>query len=209
MKRSIAILVLFSLACLLCMPMVGRLNPSIAAENGLLENIQLTLALLASTVFLLRLRGAERDLRNVFYCGISFGLACAMRETDVRPLDVPRWVELIGTGYGRDITIGSLWLAIAFFAVKAILSLKKKILRIPGLPFGVLGIAAAVAMFIGAVFEEKFFGAERAQMYEEYFETIGYFLLLTAALSAGSLRRISGMAQETLSPPLIKLPIKK
>ncbi len=199
MKRPIVILVLFSLACLLCMPLVGRLSPSIAAENGLLENIQLTLVLLVSAVFLLRLRGAERDLRNVFYCGISFGLICAMRETDVRPLDVPRWVELMGTGHGRDITIGSLWLVLAFFAVKACISMKRKSLRIHGVPFGVLALAAAV-MFVGAAFEEEFFGGSRAQIYEEYFETVGYFLLLAATLSAGSLRLISGVVQETPQP---------
>ena len=120
-----------------------------------------------------------------------------MREIDVRPLDVPRWVEQLGTGLGSDIIIGSLCLAIVFFAVKAVISLKRKALRIPGLPFGLLAIAAGVAMLIGDVFDKEFFGGDRAQMYEEYFETIGYFLLLAAALSAGSLNRIS--AQETLS----------
>jgi hypothetical protein len=195
------------------MPVVGGLDPAIAEENGLLENIQLSLVLLASAVFLLRLRGVERDFRSVFYCGIFFGLACAMREKDVRPLDVPRWVELLGTGLGADIIIGSLCLATAFFVVKAILSLKRKILRIPGIYFGVLAIAAAAAMLVGDVFEKEFFGGDRAQIYEEYFETIGYFMLLIAALSAGSLQRISGMAQEIPGEAAFiatsKLPIKQ
>lgn len=213
MKRPIIVLVLFSLACLLCMPVVGGLDPAIAAENGLLENIQITLALLASAVFLLRLRGVERDLRSILYCGIFCGLACAMRENDVRPLDVPRWVELLGTGLGFNTIIGSLCLAGAFFAVKAIISLKWKILQIPRLCFGVLVIATAVAMLIGDVFEKEFFGGDRAQIYEEYFETIGYFMLLAAALSAGSLRCISGMAQKAPSEVALiaasKLPIKQ
>lgn len=180
--------------------MVGRLNPSIAVENGLMENIQLTLVLLVIVVLVLQLRGAERDLHSVFYCGISFGFACAMRELDVRALDVPRWIELLGTGIGSDIIIGALCLAIVFFAVKSVVSLKSKSLLIPGLPFGVLSISAALAMLIGVAFEEKSLGGERSQIYEEYFETFAYFLLLTAALYAGSLRRISGTSRETLSP---------
>ena len=84
--------------------------------------------------------------------------------------------------------------------------MKRKALRIPGLPFGLLAIAAGVAMLIGDVFDKGFFGGDRAQMYEEYFETVGYFLLLTAALSAGSLSRISAQAPLSQRPvSLIKI----
>lgn len=203
MHRYIILLVLLASVYLLCMPMVGRLNPSIAVENGLMENIQLTLVLLFIVALLSRLRGADRELHSVFYGGISFGFVCAMREIDLRRLNAPRWVELIETGIGSDIIISVLLLAMIYFIIKAGMSLKRRVFLIPGLPFGVLSIASALAMFIGSIFEETSLGGDRSQIYEEYFEIFAYFLMLTAALSAGSLRRISGMSHGTLSPQAI------
>ncbi|WP_372807639.1 hypothetical protein [Pontiella sp.] len=193
LKRYLIFLGLIPAVVLIGLFWVRGMDPALARENGPLENIQLGFSLLSSLVFALQLRRMEPRFRGILWGGFFFGLVCAVREVDLRPLaHVPHWLELLGDGIGRDIVIGLLCIGFLFFVAQSVYRLKWAVLRVGSTWFGLFLIAAAVAILLGDVYEKKLLGGESAQLCEEFMEAVGYFLLVCSALSARSLRAVAG-----------------
>jgi hypothetical protein len=192
LKRYLIFLGLIPAAVLIGIFLIQGQDPAIARENGPLENIQLGLSLLSSLVFAVQLRRMEPRFRGILWGGFFFGLVCAVREVDFRPLaNVPPWLELLGDGLGRDIIIGLLCIGFLFFVARAVYRLKWAVLGVVSTWFGLFLIAAAVAILLGDVYEKKILGGEAAQLCEEFMEAVGYLLLVCSALAVRSLRSVA------------------
>jgi hypothetical protein len=179
----VSILVGVTLVCLLGLPALVDLSPIIAVENGLLENTQVVLLALSFAGFLLPVRRAGRESRCILLGGALLALTCILREVDVEDLNVARWIVLMGSGIGRNTIFFALWAGVLFYTIKIIPQLKEDFLRITGSNFGKLIISAGIAMLIGDLFDKDILGIGQAQIYEEFYETIGYMLLLIATFN--------------------------
>lgn len=151
-------------------------------ENGPLENLQVLLLFLGFVFFMVPIRKAGRGIRCVLLAGALLCLSFIFRELDVEDLAVPQWVIAMGSGTGRNVIMAAGWAALGVLAIKSFSELKEKIKSILLSRTVVLLAIAALLLLSGEQFDHERIKVGSAQLWEEILETIGYFLMLVAAI---------------------------
>ena len=153
-----------------------------AQENGILENTQVALLLLSGIIFAVQSFAVVRKVRYILWMGAWFCLSIILRELDVEDLAVPQWVVWIGSGTGRNLIMAAGWGVLGVIAIKSYPELKGSFARIARSRTAIFVFAAGTLLLLGSLFDHETVVADQGMFWEEAFETIGYFLLLPAAL---------------------------
>jgi len=161
----------------------------IAQENGVLENTQVALLLLSGLIFLVQSFSVDRTVRCILWMGAWFCLSVILRELDVEDLSVPQWVVWLGSGMGRNLIMGIGWIVLGVLAIKSYPELKGAFGRIARSRTAIFVLAAGIMLVLGSLFDHGAVMARHGKLLEEIFETIGYFLLLPAALFSRSISK--------------------
>lgn len=150
-------------------------------ENGILENTQIAILLLSGAVFVVQSLFIHPGLRFIPWMGAWLSPSIILRELDVEKLAVPYWVILIGSGIGRNLIMGIGWIVLGVLAMKSYPVLKAHFGKIVHSQSAIYTLSAVLLLFLGASFDHGPSTTGRDILWEEIFETIGYFLLLPAA----------------------------
>lgn len=157
-----------------------------AQENGVLENAQVAFLLLSGLIFAVQSFSVDRAFRFIPWMGAWLSPSIILRELDVEKLAVPQWMILIGSGTGRNLIMGIGWIVLGVLAVKSYSAWKGHFGRIIRSRTAILVFAAVIMLFLGATLDHGILSDENGKLWEEILETIGYFLLLPAALLSKS-----------------------
>ena len=159
----------------------------LARENGVLENAQVILLLLSGLVFVVQSFRVERNVRVILWMGAWLSPSIILRELDVEMLAVPQWVIAVGSGMGRNLIMGIGWIVLGLIALKSYPELKGSLGKFARSRTAAFVLAAGVTLFLGSLFDHGFVWIEKGRLWEELFETFGYFLLLAASLFSQSI----------------------
>ena len=176
-------LVLFAL---LVSPALAGGADELAQENGVLENMQVALLLLSGLIFVVQSFRVERSFRFILWMGAWLSPSIILRELDVEKLAVPQWMIAIGSGMGRNLIMGIGWIALCVIAIKSYSEWKGSFKRIARSRTAIFMYSSATLLLLGSLFDHGSM-ADQGKLWEEAFETIGYFLLLPAALFSPSI----------------------
>lgn len=161
----------------------------VAQENGLLENAQVAFLLLSGIIFTVRSFTAARHARYILWMGAWFCLSVILRELDVEELAVPQWVVWMGSGTGRNLIMAAGWGVLGVMAIKSYSEWKGSVVRLVWSRTAILMFAAGTLLLLGSLFDHETVMAEQGVLWEETLETIGYFLLIPAALCSQSISK--------------------
>jgi len=177
---TITILIFLGLTCWSSYSVYVLNQPSIYAENGPLENIQVFTLSLACLVFFLPAVCQERN-DKLFQLFLSLlCLSFVLREVDIEDLNVPNILISIGSGTGRNVLLIIGFIAI-FSSMLFNLTHQKKVLKRYVLSKGgLLLVTAGILLCIGSLFEEMTLVAHHA-FFEEMSELTGYVIILLVA----------------------------
>ncbi|MEE9368967.1 MAG: hypothetical protein V3V05_08885 [Pontiella sp.] len=157
---------------------------SLYAENGPLENLQVLLLFLSAIAFLIPVSKAPISLKYVLLAGALLSCSFILRELDVENLNVPKWVVSIGSGVGRNIVLGSGWIALGVLAIKSISAFKENFRDILLSRTMLLLVIAGVILLFGALFDHKDNKTSLDELAEEVIEVLGYATFFLAALAS-------------------------
>ena len=166
-------------------------EPAIAAEDRLLEWIQVIFLASAALVSLARMIAGPLSER-VFPFGFLFlvFLSALLREVDVEDLPLPDVLVLLGSGPGRNIMMAIAWIVYLFL-------LLRRPSRLPELAHGFLTSRLGIYFTTGVLcylatipFDKKMLGLSRGGhlFAEEALEVAGTLLLFLATLWRGRVR---------------------
>lgn len=161
----------------------------VAQENGILENTQVALLLMTALVFAVKSVAVVRRVRFILWMGAWFCLSIILRELDVEDLAVPQWVVWVGSGMGRNLIMGIGWIVLGVVAIKSYPELKGSFGMIARSRTAILVFFAGILLLLGSIFDHESVMIERGKLVEEALETLGYFLLLPAALTSPSISK--------------------
>ena len=164
-----------------------RADPTVAQETGAMELTQAVFIFLS--LFLCLWGGLvcrRRQGRFPFGFLSLFFLTLLLREVDVEKLQVPGWLVLWTSGWGRNLLLTAAWVGYFVSALKKI-SLTWSLFS--GFLFSLPGffcVAGGVFYLLGLPFDKGLFDvtASRNLFYEEIFEFHGTLNFLFCALSA-------------------------
>ncbi len=151
-------------------------------ENGPLENIQVVTLMLACLVFFTPVVSQKRMDKLILLFFAFLCLSFIVREIDVEKFDIPEILIVLGSGIGRNIILGTGFIAIfsyAFFNFSYYKHLSISFLRSKN---GVSMITAGIFLGIGSAFEHAKL-VQHHQFFEEMSELTGYVLILLVAWS--------------------------
>lgn len=154
-------------------------DPSVYAENNLLESTQALTLALALVFFLVPVFDSVRNDRLIAVFMSLLSLGFILRELDVEQFDLPNILILLGSGKGRNLLLGTgllLTLATALFKFRYYLSLSRCFFRHGA---GIATLFAGLFLVIGDMFEK--IDIPYHVLYEESLELVGYAILLLAA----------------------------
>lgn len=154
-------------------------------DNGLIENMQALLLMVACIVYLLvGLRENRLNKLIPLFCSLLC-FSFLLRELDVEKFDLPGVLIYFGHGAGRDAI-----LAIALFSIFTYAALNRSYYKKAAIHFarsgsGWLLVSGGVFLVIGNVFE-KSDGIPHFVFFEEIAELFGYVLILLSSIYARS-----------------------
>jgi len=180
---------LLVLIALLVSPAFAGGADELAQENGVLENTQVVLLFLSGIIFTVQSFSVERNLRFILWMGAWFCLSSILRELDVEKLEVQQWVIAIGSGTGRNLIMGFGWIALCLLAIKSYPEWNGSFRRMARSRTAIFMYSSATILLLGSLFDHGAISVDHGKFWEELFETIGYFLLLPAALLSRSILR--------------------
>lgn len=178
------LLSLFVLGVLFAQPALAGEVIRVDKENGLLENLQVALLVLSAIAFLVPVARAERSYRCVLLGGVMLCFSFILRELDVEDLPVPQWVIAIGSGAGRDILLGTGWVAVGVLAIQSRIQIIASIKPIVFCRTTLVVVIAGFILVSGSFFDHKDNKVAADQLAEELIEVVGYGTLLVGALLA-------------------------
>ena len=161
-------------------------HSQIYAEDGLIENIQASFLAIACLVYLAVavLDKKSKTLILLFCSLLCYGFV--LRELDVEKLNVPSVIKLIGSGVGRNASVGAAFVAILIYVgVSGFTHHIKTAVAFFKTKSGLLLLAAAVFLFVGEFFEKQTELSFHV-FYEEMFELLGYIFILLSSFSVVS-----------------------
>jgi hypothetical protein len=157
-------------------------NAEIVKEDHSLENDQVILLFVSGLVYLRALFHVQKG-HKLFPCaGALLCLSFILRELDIEKYDLPQAIILLGHGLGRNMLLIGLWLLITALSLrhyKHYLEIAASLLKTRSALFIIAGGLSLVA---GSLFEDKVFGVDAYQLYEELSEFNGYYFILLASL---------------------------
>jgi hypothetical protein len=164
-----------------------RADPGVARETGVMELTQALFILLSLVLCLWGGWGCRRRQGRYPFGFLSlFFLTLLLREVDVEKLQVPEWLVLWTSGWGRNLLLAAAWAGYFVAALKK-LSLtwsffKDFVFSLPGF----FCVAGGVFYLLGLPFDKGLFDltVSRKLFYEEIFEFHGTLNFLFCALSA-------------------------
>jgi hypothetical protein len=154
-------------------------DPSVYAENNLLESTQAFTLALALVFFLVPVFDSVRNDRLIAVFLSLLSLGFILRELDVEQFDLPNLLILLGSGKGRNLLLGTgllLTLVTALFKFRYYLSLSRCFFRHGA---GIATLFAGLFLVVGDIFEK--IDIPYHVLYEESLELVGYAILLLAA----------------------------
>ncbi len=154
-------------------------DPSVYAENNLLESTQALTLALAWVFFLVPVFDSVRNDRLIAVFLSLLSLGFILRELDVEQFDLPNLLILLGSGKGRNLLLGTgllLTLVTALFKFRYYLSLSRCFFRHGA---GIATLFAGLFLVVGDIFEK--IDIPYHVLYEESLELVGYAILLLAA----------------------------
>ena len=154
-------------------------DPSVYAENNLLESTQALTLALALVFFLVPVFDSVRNDRLIAVFLSLLSLGFILRELDVEQFDLPNLLILLGSGKGRNLLLGTgllLTLVTALFKFRYYLSLSRCFFRHGA---GIATLFAGLFLVVGDIFEK--IDIPYHVLYEESLELVGYAILLLAA----------------------------
>lgn len=154
-------------------------DPSVYAENNLLESTQALTLALALVFFLVPVFDSVRNDRLIAVFLSLLSLGFILRELDVEQFDLPNLLILLGSGKGRNLLLGTgllLTLVTALFKFRYYLSLSRCFFRHGA---GIATLFAGLFLVVGDMFEK--IDIPYHVLYEESLELLGYAVLLLAA----------------------------
>lgn len=161
-------------------------NTHIYAENGLIENSQACLLAISCIIYLANVALEEKPKKLIL---LTCSLLCytfLLRELDIEKFDIPYTLKLIGSGVGRNTTIGAAFAAIfVYVALRNYSYYKKTALKFIGSRPGFLLMAVGAFLLIGDYFE-KHKTITHHVFFEETFELFAYVLIVLSSLAANS-----------------------
>lgn len=155
----------------------------IYAENGLLENIQAVLLVIAGIAFFAPIAFEKRSDKLILcFCSLLC-FSFVLRELDVEDLDVHDALKFIGSGAGRNTILAAAFIAVFSYAAFWFSYYKKQAVQFLRSKAGVLLMAGGVLLIVGEVFEKESSIAYHVYL-EEMVELVGYVVILLAAFAA-------------------------
>lgn len=158
-------------------------NLSVFKENQLLENLQGILLFIAGLTYAQAILHVQKPYRLLPMGGALLCLSFLLRELDVEKFDLPQWIILLGSGYGRNIMLVSLWLLVVGLLVKNYKHWLPVALDLLFSRTGIFAILGGLLLILGSLFDDEVFDVKMYQFYEELSEMNGYYFILLSALS--------------------------
>ena len=154
-------------------------------EDGIVESIQsffIAFAMILFAYHALMIKEIEAKLA-------SFGLALLsltflLRELDVEKLDIPSFFIILGSGVGRNLLLGVLWIILLVLTLKYKIVEKKKVVAFLFSTYGQLLMFSALMLVLGAMMDKNIFSLQNltTRFYEELLELLGYCYLFFASI---------------------------
>lgn len=173
---------------------IGRENAGIYSENGFLENAQAGLLMLVLGLFAFkaaslyrghkkgtRFDGAEGDpLVGCCYAYLSLGFF--LREVDPERMNLPRLLQTLGSGTGRDILMTALFGGLAFWGLRQWDLYRKLVPSFLRSRLGTFTFVSFGLLLVASLFDQMSLVAY-ATLVEELLELAAYSFLGAAAIS--------------------------
>ena len=162
---------------------VSNNHSQIYAEDGLIENIQASFLAIACLVYLAVavLDKQSKTLILLFCSLLCYGFV--LRELDVEKLNVPSAIKFMGSGVGRNASVGAAFAAILIYVgFSGFTQHVKTAVAFFKVKSGALLLVAAVFLFVGEFFEKQTEMVFHV-FYEEMLELLGYLFILLSSLS--------------------------
>ncbi len=178
-SMSIGISVFFILTVLFLYPEIDT------NEDGIVEVIQsifIAFVMMIFTYDAIKSKEIEAKLASF---GLSLlSLTFLLRELDMEKFDIPSFLIMLGSGVGRNLLLGSLWIILLISTLKYISFEKKKIEAFLFSTYGQLLMFSALMLVLGAMMDKNVFSLQHltARFYEELLELLGYFFLFFASI---------------------------
>lgn len=158
-------------------------NTKIAIEDHDLENTQVILLFVSGVIYLQTLIYAQKGQRLFPSAGALLCLSFILRELDVEKFDLPQVIILIGHGLGRNILLISLWLLVIVIFIRNYKHYLEIAVYLLMTRSALLMIAGGLLLIVGDLFEDRVFGVNFHQLYEELSELNAYYFILIASLN--------------------------
>jgi hypothetical protein len=152
-------------------------------ENNVLENAQAIILFLSMLVLSYALVNAEKGNRGVLFAGALACLTFFLREVDVKDFDLPQAIIFVGSGSGRNATLGALWLLVFVGIFRRFSYYKEVFSRLLFSTPCFLFCVGGALLLIGKFFEENMLGLSSYKFYEELAEMNAYCFILMAAVA--------------------------
>lgn len=152
-------------------------NRWIYDENSVIENIQAGALMLS---FIALISASPFRIKFTRWLTLFFAATCMamfLREVDVEDLNVPNIIKLIGSGTGRDLIMGTCFIALTIHFLRYYRHKTAMIKPILKSRVAILSIIGGLFLVFGEIGEEL-----GMQLFEELAEMTGALLILTAAI---------------------------
>jgi hypothetical protein len=176
---NIGISIFFILSVLFLYPEINT------EEDGTVEAAQSIFIALAMVVFAYHAFISKEIKSKLASFGFSLlSLTFLLRELDVEKLDIPSFLIMLGSGTGRNLLLGSLWIILLILTFKYKSVEKNKIVSfLFSIPGQVL-MFSALMLVLGAMMDKNIFSLQNltTRFYEELLELLAYIYLFVAAI---------------------------
>jgi len=176
---NIGISIFFILSVLFLYPEINT------EEDGIVETVQSIFIVLAMALFTYHAFISKEIKAKLASFGLSLlSLTFLLRELDVEKFDLPSFIIMLGSGAGRNLLLGSLWIILLLFTFKYKSVEKNKIVSFLFSVPGQILMFSALMLVLGAMMDKNIFSLQNltTRFYEELLELLGYCYLFSASL---------------------------
>ena len=154
-------------------------------ENGIVEASQSIFITLSMILFAYHALMVKEIAAKLASFGLSLlSLTFLLRELDVEKFDLPSFIIMIGSGTGRNLFLGSLWIILLVFTFKYKSIEKNKVVSFLFSTYGQFLMFSALMLLLGMMMDKNIFSLQNltTRFYEELLELLGYCYLFSASV---------------------------
>ncbi len=155
-----------------------HITSDVAAENGILENLEVLFLFLAMLFFLYASRHVSLKTIGWFSAVVCFSFI--LREVDVEDLSLPQWLIVIGSGKGRNALIVALSLFTLWQLFKQINY--RMIVPLLATRFAFYMYWVFLCLVLSWLFDKGVVKSDSSNIFEELSEVNAYALILFSAV---------------------------